>query len=263
MFKKASVLISSLVLVLMFQNCTSQESFKANLRTMQSLVADPILQADGGNGQHYGGKILPGRYVRPLTERVCDSGIKNLGEIIVTETSVQASIVDLQTCAYREVSVELSDFVHSEYNQGRIGLLEGIYTNDSVSSGPGAADKAIEEVWCRETGSSVTTGYDVVVRADYNKQLFTARIHSASIDSSGQLQTREFPERLVERRFEDQERVRYRTDQGFDLEIRRRDYNAADGTMTAVFKIDEGGVDVERSLRCRLGGELDVMLPAN
>lgn len=259
MYQKLSIVFGSLILVLAFTNCTPSQ---VNLGTVNNLPAAkvleslPSLQADGGNGQHYGGKIKPGKYVRELTTKFCGNDIKNLGVINVTENSASGVMVDPNTCESIEVSFDLDELDHAEYQQGRIGYLEGIYSERKDDSNiPG-----YDEVWCRKEGSSSVVGFDVVVKADYKKREFTSLVTSASPKSDGSIDVVNYAPQKLERRFEEGERLRYRASD-FELEIRERDLVEGTGLMRGELSFSKNGIDVEEiRINCRLGGELDVHL---
>ncbi len=257
-FKIISVALGCLVLILFGINCSK------SVNNMSGASQATLMKNGGtdesGNGQPYGGKILPGVYVRQLTEKICGSHIKNLGEITVTDNNASGKLVDVSTCSLVDVNLNLKEIEYAEYKQGRIGYFEGIYMQVKSDSSINIDVAGIDEIWCRKEGSSSTIGFDVVIKADYSKKIFTAVTASAIADSNGLIVNKLYKPQAVERRFEDLERVRYRAD-GFDLEIRRRDYNSLTGMMQGELVYELNGLNSTLKLNCRLGGELDVMIP--
>lgn len=269
MQKKIKALIACLILACLYNNCTGGIDARtgANINATKLVTASPgnaliasslpALGADGGNGQHYDGKIRPGRYVRQVVGNFCgDKNLRTVGEIIVTETDATGKFIDPVSCQSSNVNIDLAEFEYSQFQEGRVGLIEGIYSLQEATQSVAGTD----EVWCRKEGSSSTVGYDIVIKVDPKGKSYTALRASATQDASGQIVRKEFAPLRVERRFEDMDRVRYRAS-GFELEIRRRDYNSRTGLMEGEFVFTSEGIIDDMKINCRLGGELDVMMP--
>lgn len=258
MFKGVLIVTGSLILILFNMNCSKNVD---NMNTADQASSFKSISTDeSGNGHPYGGKILPGLYVRQLTEKICGPHIKNLGEITVTDKDAKGKLLDVSTCSLVDVNLSLNEFEYAEYKQGRIGYFEGIFSQGNAKNPVSDDVVGIDEVWCRKEGSSSAIGFDVVIKADYNKKVFTAVAASAIVESNGLLTNKTYKPQTVSRRFEDLERVRYRAD-GFDLEIRRRSFKSVTGMMQGDLVYELNGLNNELKLNCRLGGELDVMIP--
>ncbi len=243
-----------IILALLTFSCTQSGkglSTGSESSTTQSARSGIAPSTDSGNGTQYDGKIQPGRYVRAKAGEVCGPQIKNLGEITVTETSAYGKVLDVSTCSENIVQFELASLEHSNFLTGRLGYVEGIYSIPKKDE--------VDEVWCRKEGSTNSVGFDIVVKADFKNQIFSAITASSVKDSQGRLVESKYEPLNVSRRFEEMDRVRYRAD-GFDLEIRRRDYNAQTGLMQGNLKFERNGLHEDIRINCRLGGELDTLL---
>lgn len=248
MFKGVLIAAGCLVMMLFHLNCTGTVNYMNGADQASSLKNAGL--DESGNGHPYGGKIIPGLYIRPLTEKLCGPHFKNLGEIMVSSTRVRGTLVSTETCTQTAVDLSFADLEFAEYKQGRVGFLEGIYS---------LSKSEIDEVWCRREGSSSAVGLDVVIRADYKKSIFTAVAVSATVDSNGAIVSKAYEPQHVSRKFEDMERVRYRAE-GFELEIRRRSFNSQTGMMEGDLEYETNGINTDVKINCRLGGELDVMI---
>ncbi len=266
MFRIILTTLGCLILIIFNQNCIATGN-RLSTSSKSTVKQDPALSSgvNGGNGTPYGGKLRPGTYVRPLTEQICGSEIKNLGEIVVTEESVTGKIINSESCISVDVNLDIRDLEFAEYSEGRIGYFEGIYSDTKIKSGKSENTQAvendgIEEVWCRKEGSAANVGFDIVIKADYKKGEFTSIAASASMGSDGQITEQRYQPLLVDRRFDDMDRVRYRAT-NFELEIRQRSFNKGSGLMEGDLTYALNGINTDMRISCRLGGELDVMIP--
>lgn len=272
MFRIILTTLGCFILIILNQNCigsgnnmgTSNKSTAKQESTLASGV-------NGGNGTPYGGKLTPGTYVRALTEQLCGSQIKNLGEIVVTEDSVTGTIMNTETCTSVDVNLDTRDLEFAEYSEGRIGYFDGIYTDTKIKSGnsgnSGSSENTqvikhdgIDEVWCRKEGSAANVGFDIVIKADYKKGEFTSIAASATMGTDGLITEQQYQPLVVDRRFDDMDRVRYRAN-NFELEIRQRSFNKGSGLMEGDLTYHLNGMATDMRINCRLGGELDVMIP--
>lgn len=262
MFRIILTILGCLILITLYQNCIGpgdgMNTAQTNPSEKQNLA--PLSQVNGGNGTPYGGKIRPGTYVRTSTEKFCGSQIKNLGQIVVTETSVTGNIIDGLTCTSVAVNLDLKDLEFASYIDGRVGYFEGIYS--STNDNEAANKDVVDEVWCRKEGSESSVGFDVIIKADYKKRVFTTIAASATMGADGATTQQQYQPLVVDRIFDDMDRVRYRTD-GFELEIRQRSFNKQTGLMEGDLRYRLNGMDTDMRINCRLGGELDVMIPRN
>ena len=262
-FNRLGCLILILLGIVLFQNCSQPgQGSASDASSLPNNFPNPggLNQGVGGNGTQYDGKILPGTYVRQLTDQFCGSEIENLGEIIVTETQATGRLIDPSTCAAQDLNINLNTIEQASYQQGRIGFLEGIYSTQ-VEEVNQQKVEGIDEVWCRKEGSTSATGLDIVVKADYQSGNFQAVVASAKTLADGSVsEVQHAPFEITERRFEDMDRVRYRAP-GFELEIRRRDFDQKTGLMRGDLLYAREGMNENISIYCRLGGQLDVMIP--
>ena len=263
MFRIILTTLGCLLLITLNQNCIDPgNSLDTSNTSTEKQVPALTSGVNGGNGTPYGGKLRPGTYVRPLTEQFCGPQIKNLGEIVVTEDAVTGKIINSETCASVEINLDTRELEFAEYNEGRIGYFEGIYSSTKTNPENTQVKKidGVEEVWCRKVGSASTVGFDIVIKADYKKGVFTSYAASASMGSDGVITDQNYQSMVVDRKFDDMDRDRYRAD-GFELEIRQRSYNKGSGLMEGDLTYHLNGMATDMRINCRLGGELDVMIP--
>lgn len=195
-----------------------------------------LLQRGNGNGGHYGGKLENGIYVRTIPDSLC--GTQRVGEIVVSDSNIISRNLDAQTCRVSEAQIELGMVDYALYSQGRVGLLEGLYTKPKAEG-----SSEVEEVWCRGEGSLRSEGFDVVIKADYGSRRFQAHVVTDK---------RIYAPINVSRDLDIYERARYRGGD-FELDIRTNNPSQWAGTIQADLELG----DHDYRLYCRLGGQLD------
>jgi hypothetical protein len=238
----------TLAALLPFQNCSRNQS---STSVEKSLSSFDFQATSGGNGEYYGGKLSAGVYSRPIPNLKC--GLENsLGVIEVSRAGdISGTFVDPVSCSATKLSLAASDVEQAEYDPTRLGLGEGIYIKKS---------KLIDEAWCRTAGSSSTTGYDIVVNADYSKQIFRSSVVAGRM-VNGKLEKYVYASPDLRRDVDLDNRIRYRSgesNESFRLDIDTRTFDRTSGKMLAIFKFDSGPFDSEVNLECRVGGELDI-----
>ncbi len=210
-----------------------------------------------GNGEYYGGKPQPGLYVRQVPDTKCPASPTVLGEVLVTNDGATEKVLNPKTCAVTTQSLNFEQLAYANYFTGRVGHAEGLYAKESSQN-----SGVVEEAWCRGISSTRATGFDVVIRADYKNRIYTAHVVSAKADKNGVIVRKEQAPIVIGRRFEAGERIRYRTEENFEIDIQTSVVNPWAGTMRGEFKYDMNGFDSEQWLECRLGGALDPALTA-
>ncbi len=205
----------------------------------------------GGNGDYYGGKPEPGTYSRQAGLDPCPDAPINVEQIHITESRATLVRRDLQTCRMVRSDVALEELEFASYEPGRVGHFDGIYVKSGRSQNDG-----IVEAWCRREGSTSSVGYDVIVRADYARGKFAAKVSESRYLADRTVNHREFQLENLDREVSADRRIRYRTND-FDMEVDTTSFNGVTGKFRASLKFDSSGINVATEISCRLSGTLD------
>jgi hypothetical protein len=236
--------------------CSSKSGTSSSADQNQS-SKEVSLQAGmsgSGNGEYYGGKPQPGLYLREVPNTGCASSPTVLGEVRVSETEATEKLVDPKTCKVSFQTVKFDQLSYASYFTGRVGHIEGIYSKKTQQNAG-----TMEEAWCRGVSSTINTGFDVMIRADYTNRIWQAFVVSAKPDRNGVIVRKEHPAITIQdRRFRAGERIRYKVEEQFEIDIEVSALNPWAGTMRAEFKYNINGFDAEQWLDCRLGGIADL-----
>ena len=214
-----------------------------------------------GNGEYYGGKPAPGKYIRPLPPLPCQPSQASLGEITINpDHTIQGHFVNPQNCAVTTQTLTMAEFEYACYQMGRLAFAGGIYTQVK-SQAP-----IVDEAWCRTEASTTKVGYDVAVYLD-SANRYRVSAASAKLDSQGRLIREALPLTSVEdRRVVNADTISY-VSEYLQLQILTRTFNSVDSTMAGSFTYsqddDSSGsgnsyTQINIQMRCRLGGTLDV-----
>lgn len=232
---------SLLVFALLFSACTQSIKIES-----ESLDPNQLFQRSNGNGGHYGGKLENGTYARVIPDSQC--GTQTMGEVIVSDEGILSRELDTNSCQVSETQIDLGLMDYALYLQGRVGLSEGLYTKREETP----VLNANEEVWCRGEDSGPSSGFDVVIKADYQNRKFEAHVVSATQNRDGSIEKQVRAPISVSRDLDMFERARYRSG-GFELDIRTNSPAQWAGTIQADLELG----DQDYRLYCRLGGQLD------
>jgi hypothetical protein len=250
--------ISILALILACTSaCTKDGAFRSQSGISSKTAGSSAAQLAGatgaqGNGEFYGGKPLPGRYIRQIPGSLCKPKNDVVAELNVSETSIKSTSLNSSDCSVTTRELSLQDIEFAEYQPDLVGQFQGIYAREeSVKNG------LQDEVWCRSPDSNVKTGFDVVIKADYKKRTFEAYVTSASKNSAGEIVRQEYTPIPMDRDLDMFEKARYKYGDVVELDIRTDSVDEWRGTMKGEFRYRLNGFKLDTLLDCRLGGELD------
>ncbi len=260
---KFKIFISCTLALLCFipyQNCSSPEPIDAAALASSSQKFE---NNSGGNGEYYGGKLTAGFYVRPLPDLKCGAS-KNLGEITVSEQGdVNGKFTHPSTCLITNLELSASNLEQAAYEPGRVGFVEGIYSKKELAASAPVEKSLVDEAWCRTTDSTASTGFDIIVRADYGKREFRSTVVAGRL-VDGRVERYDYASPNLDRDVDIEDRIRYRSgeaggsEEAFRLDIDTKTFDRSTGKMRALFRFETGPYDTDVNVDCRVGGNLDI-----
>lgn len=235
-------ILSSLVILFFFQNCTNAPMSFLDLHDSTNAITKiGSSGGSGGNGGGVEGKLY-GTYYRQLPKKYCQSSTNYVESISINPQDVTLVSEDVVNCELTQRTILMDDLVISKYQQDVIGYKDGVFVRSDMPD----QKKYTVEAWCQQS-SPQSEGFieDLILKSSDNVKELTWFHHSLLKKSSGtitrNLHTLEF--------------------QSSDIQIQISLVNLiphADGQFSGKAKLQSS--DQVQQVSCRLGYSLDGVL---
>lgn len=205
----------------------------------------------GGDGVGFEGKP-DGTYLRYLPEFACEGQSKPYASLVVNGTQVTYEENDPFQCQAQKSELTLADLDISALQTSIMGYKEGIF--EHFSETPKEIPAALVEVWCQ--APNAPSDFEMIVHYNRSQKSAVAQLITLSTPDTKPRVTSQL---AVSRMIQNQNV----TIEGSNLSLSvRRDaaFPNRPGEFLGAFKGELDGQSISRSLRCRLGGELDPRL---
>ena len=240
--RQFQVVVSLLILLITFQNCTPS--------SLSNFVASDLasLKSYGGNGEPYDGKPVYTHLVPGLT---CADHQAAVGRIEIQGT--EAHIIDAaNACQNGSSTVPVSALEASSFSNLYLGYGGAVYTL-TANQQENIAQGVFTEAWCRAWNSAKTQSVTEVA-VEWRELGKTAKLTVFKEQGAG-----ETP--LVSMRTLDVDRVSYAQADGSQLKINLKQKIPGTQKVAGTFSGMVSGKEVSTAVECLMGGQFDPIAP--
>ncbi len=234
--QQSLALASALVLVVLFQNCSSVMSFNNNSQSTSQAGRS------SGNGEGYQGK--PGIFYRVAPDQKCGSDRVVHSTIRIEGERTTLSLLNSSTCAMEDSLIDRKSLGGSSLQDELLSHKEGVYERRDSKPDLTARDLILPELWC--TADDGDQKLDVIVRTEPATNLSRASVRATGLAG--------FAGREVKR-----------TIAGASLKFAGEEFalsfDTSDAANSASFQATVSGKKFDRKLNCRRAGKIDPVNP--